>query len=103
MSLLLFVAALAPPANSSPPRIITPRAEWRICTRQSAIEQLKIRPLSIESEAVVKRAFEECAEKMKAVSRTQSPDDIHDLLEEQRRLIRQDVEIFFIDNVTGHI
>jgi hypothetical protein len=100
--MLLFLAALVP-TNSSPPLVVTPRAEWRICTRQSTIEQLMGRPLSLDYENVVQKAFADCAEQMKAVSRTQSPEDIRNLEDEQRKFIQMGVEVFYWDNKTGHI
>jgi hypothetical protein len=103
MSLLLFAAAIASGASTPPPVTITPRAQWRLCTRQSAIEQLKARRLSIEHESIVQKAFADCSEQMKAVSRTQSPDDIRRLEDEQRKFIQMDVEVFYWDNKTGHI
>jgi len=102
MSITVFIVALAATTPSPPPQF-TARAEWRLCTRESALSQLKTRPASLDYESVVEKAFGDCADKLKAVSRTQSPDDVHRLQDEQRSLIKQDVEIFYWDNVTGHI
>ena len=103
MSLVLFLTALASPAQGATPLQFTARAEWRLCTRESALGQLKSRPASLDYEGIVEKAFTDCAEKLKAASRTQSPEDIQRLQHEQRGLIKQDVEIFYWDNVTGHI
>jgi hypothetical protein len=99
----LFLAALASPAQTKLPPQFTARAEWRLCTRESALGQLKSRRASLDHESVVEKAFNDCAEKLKAASRTQSPEDIRRLQEEQRGIIKQDVEMFYWDNMTGHI
>ena len=52
---------------------------------------------------MVKKAFLECADLFEKVAVTQSPDDLERLKEEQSRLIKLDVEMFYFDRMTGHI
>ena len=116
MSLAPFLAALAamaqPGAAPAPalPLPLTPppagssaRWNWRVCTRNSADAQLRARSVSMEHESIVRRAFADCEALLAVVDRTQSAEDIEHLRKQQSQLIRNDVEIFYWDQMTGHI
>jgi hypothetical protein len=104
VGLLLASLALSAQGASAPAPVVTStRWEWRLCTRNSAAAQLRTRPLSLAFQDVVDKAFEDCAEQLNAVARTQSPDDLRRLREQQTLLIRQDVETFYWDRMTGQI
>ena len=109
MSFTLLLAALLAPAQADSPSQWLPREgsstrwDWRHCTRLSADAQLRSRPLSIEIGEVVEKAFADCDPLLKKVARTQSADDLERMKEEQSRLIKLDVEMFFFDRMTGQI
>jgi hypothetical protein len=108
MSLALGLASLlaAPPVTTppaSPPIEVSDRWQWRHCTRLSADTQLRSRPLSLEHESVVEKAFADCAEHLRPIAARQAPVDVETLVAGQRRLIRMDVEMFYWDIVAHRI
>jgi hypothetical protein len=109
MSVALFLAALLAPAQAQGPSALLPREgsstrwDWRHCTRLSADAQLRSRALSMDAGPVIEKAFRECEPLFQKVARTQSPDDLRRLKEEQSELIKLDVEMFYFDRATGLI
>jgi hypothetical protein len=109
MNAALLLASLLAPAQAEAPSALLPREgsstrwDWRHCTRLSADAQLRSRPLSMDFESVVQKAFQDCDPLFKKVARTQSPDDLERMKEEQTGLIKLDVEMFYFDRATGLI
>jgi hypothetical protein len=103
LAALLAAAQVAAPSPYLPREGSSARWDWRHCTRLSTDEQLRARALSMEADTVVAKAFADCEPLFRKVARTQSPDDLEQLKEEQSRLIEADVEIFYFDKATGLI
>ena len=101
----VFLYLILATASEAPPSVptLTPRAEWRVCTLQSTIAQLKQRQPSLESDSVVTKAWADCARHLDRMSQTQSAEEIRGVQDQQRKLISQTIELLYWDNATGHI